>query len=104
MMEELLDFFRRLDANNDRVWFDEHRAEWLQVKRSIATLAEELIAGITTFDPAVGGLRPQDCTYRIARDTRFSSDKTPYRTGWEYLYRPMVKKQDKDGFMVILPL
>ncbi len=70
-MEELLDFFRRLDANNDRVWFDEHRAEWMQVKRSIAALAEELIAGIAAFDPSVDGLRPQDCTYRIARDTNW---------------------------------
>ena len=80
-MEELLDFFRRLDANNDRVWFDEHRAEWMQVKRSIAALAEELIAGIAAFDPSVDGLRPQDCTYRIARDTRFSNDKSPYKIG-----------------------
>ena len=84
-MEELLDFFRRLDANNDRVWFDEHRAEWMQVKRSIAALAEELIAGIAAFDPSVDGLRPQDCTYRIARDTRFSNDKSPYKN-WVGVY------------------
>ena len=84
-MEELLDFFRRLDANNNRAWFDEHRAEWMRVKRSVAVLTEELIAGISLFDPAVRGLRPQDCTFRIARDTRFSKDKTPYKN-WLGVY------------------
>lgn len=98
MMEELLDFFRRLDANNDRMWFDEHRAEWLRVKRSIATLAEELIAGIATFDSTVGGLRPQDCIYRIARDTRFSSDKTPYKNWMGIFIAPHGKKAGYAGY------
>ena len=84
-MEELLDFLRRLDANNNRAWFDEHRAEWQRCKRWITQLTEELIAGISHFDPAVQGLRPQDCTFRIARDTRFSKDKTPYKN-WVGIY------------------
>ena len=84
-MEALLDFLRRLDANNNRTWFDEHRAEWMQVKRSIARLAEELINGIGAFDASVRSLRPQDCVYRIARDTRFSKDKTPYKN-WVGVY------------------
>lgn len=98
MMEELLDFFRRLDANNNRDWFDAHRAEWMQVKRSIAGLAEKLIAGIAAFDPSVGGLRPQDCTYRIARDTRFSKDKSPYKN-WVGIYvAPHGKKSGYAGY------
>lgn len=84
-MEELLDFLRRLDANNNRAWFDEHRAEWLRSKRWIAELTEDLIAGISQFDSTVRGLRPQDCTFRIARDTRFSKDKTPYKN-WVGIY------------------
>lgn len=97
-MEELLDFFRRLDADNNRDWFDAHRSEWAQVKRTITTLAEGLIAGISTFDPSVGGLRPQDCTYRIARDTRFSKDKSPYKN-WVGVYvAPRGKKSGYAGY------
>ena len=84
-MEALLNFFRRLDANNNREWFDEHRPEWARVKRSITRLTEELIAGVSTFDASVRNLRPQDCTFRIARDTRFSKDKTPYKN-WVGIY------------------
>ncbi len=97
-MEELLDFFRRLDDNNNRDWFDAHRSEWTQVKQTITTLAEALIAGISTFDPSVGGLRPQDCTYRIARDTRFSKDKSPYKN-WVGVYvAPHGKKSGYAGY------
>ncbi len=78
-MAELLDFYRRLHANNHREWFDAHRKEWERVKRSVAELAEGLLEGIASFDDSVRGLRAQDCTYRIARDTRFSPDKTPYK-------------------------
>ena len=71
-MKEVIDFFRRLHDNNDRAWFDAHRAEWTHVKGRFAAFTERLIEGIAEFDPAVRGLRVQDCTYRIARDTRFS--------------------------------
>lgn len=87
-----------MDANNNRAWFDEHRSEWLEVKRSIVGLAEELIAGISTFDSSVGGLRPQDCTYRIARDTRFSPDKTPYKNWMGIFIAPHGKKGGYAGY------
>ena len=41
------------------------------------------------------GLRVQDCTYRIARDTRFSPDKSPYKT---YIGAYIAPKGKKSGF------
>ena len=79
-MKEVIDFFRRLHDDNTREWFDAHRAEWTRVKGRFADFTGQLIGGIASFDPEVRGLRPQDCTYRIARDTRFSPDKSPYKT------------------------
>ena len=78
-MKEVIDFFRRLHDNNDRAWFDAHRTEWAHVKGYFAAFTEQLIAGIAEFDPTVRGLRVQDCTYRIARDTRFSPDRKSTR-------------------------
>ena len=94
-MKEVIDFFRRLHDNNDRAWFDAHRAEWTHVKGRFAAFTERLIEGIAEFDPTVRGLRVQDCTYRIARDTRFSPDKSPYKT---YIGAYIAPKGKKSGF------
>ena len=94
-MKEVIDFFRRLHDNNTREWFDANRAEWTRVKGRFADFTGQLIEGIASFDPTVRGLRPQDCTYRIARDTRFSADKSPYKT---YIGAYIAPKGKKSGF------
>lgn len=97
-MEEVLDFLRRLSENNDREWFDAHRTEWAHVKRLWADFTAELIEGIASFDSTVRGLRPQDCTYRIARDTRFSADKRPYKSWLGTFVAPRGKKSGYAGY------
>ena len=97
-MEEILDFLARLDADNTREWFDAHRKEWAHVKARVAKLAEELIEGISAFDASVRGLRVQDCTYRIARDTRFSNDKSPYKNWIGIFVAPHGKKSGYAGY------
>ena len=97
-MEEVLDFLRRLSDNNDREWFDAHRAEWTHVKDLWADFTAELIEGVASFDPSVRGLRPQDCTYRIARDTRFSADKRPYKSWLGTFIAPHGKKSGYAGY------
>ena len=97
-MKEVIDFFRRLHDNNDRAWFDAHRTEWAHVKGCFAAFTEQLIAGIAEFDPTVRGLRVQDCTYRIARDTRFSPDKRPYKEHIGAYIAPGGKKSGYAGY------
>ena len=97
-MEEVLDFLRRLSENNDREWFDAHRTEWAHVKGLWADFTAELIEGIASFDSTVRGLRPQDCTYRIARDTRFSADKRPYKSWLGTFVAPRGKKSGYAGY------
>lgn len=80
-MKEVLDFMRELSANNNKAWFDANRERYTRVRKRFNGFVEELIDGISTFDPSVKGLRVQDCTYRINRDIRFSPDKSPYK-GW----------------------
>lgn len=95
---EILDFLRRLHDNNDREWFDAHRSEWAHVKSLWACFTAELIEGIASFDTTVRGLRPQDCTYRIARDTRFSADKRPYKSWIGTFVAPKGKKSGYAGY------
>lgn len=96
--EEILDFLRRLHENNDREWFDAHRAEWTYVKGQWADFTAQLIEGVASFDASVQGLRPQDCIYRIARDTRFSPDKRPYKTWIGAFIAPKGKKSGYAGY------
>lgn len=97
-MRRVIDFLQRLAANNDREWFEAHRAEWQQVRGIYTAFAAELIEGIASFDSSVRGLRPQDCTYRIARDTRFSPDKSPYKSWLGIYVAPHGKKSGYAGY------
>lgn len=81
--EKTFKFLRALARNNSREWFHEHKAEYDAhlrgpFQRLIADLQPDLlgISGHYRADPrGVGG-----SLFRIHRDTRFSNDKTPYKT------------------------
>ncbi len=79
-MKEIYDFLKDLKRNNNRDWFNANKDRYIDVKRKIDEFASMLIAELSTIDPDASGLTPSDCTYRIYRDTRFSADKTPYKT------------------------
>ena len=99
-MKELLDFYLRLAQNNNKPWFDAHRAEYEDSKKRLATVAEALISGIEEFDPRCKGLEVKDCVYRINRDIRFSQDKRPYKD-WHGVYVcPRGKKSGMAGYYV----
>src|SRR5207253_2054053 len=49
------------------------------VKNPMEALAAELIERMKALDPTIDML-PKDAVFRIYRDTRFSKDKTPYKT------------------------
>ncbi len=98
-MKEILGFLRELSRNNDRVWFNENKDRYLAVKAKVEALTERLIAGVAAFDPDTSRLRPSDCLYRIYRDTRFSPDKTPYKTHIGiYINPPFGKKSPTCGY------
>jgi len=73
-------FLRALKRNNDREWFTPRKAEF---EATVRQPAIDLVAAIhremMRFAPQYVG-EPAKCVYRIYRDTRFSKDKTPYKT------------------------
>lgn len=79
-MKEVVEFLDELARNNDRDWFEAHRDRYKAVKRRFDDFAARYIEAVAAFDPAVEGLAVKDATYRIYRDTRFSADKSPYKT------------------------
>lgn len=102
-MKSIISFLRSLRRHNDRVWFNDHKDKYLAVKAKVETLTESLIRGITEFDPDASRLKPSDCLYRIYRDTRFSADKTPYKTHIGiYINPPYGKKSPRSGYYLHL--
>ena len=75
----IFQFLKDLSANNNRDWFNEHRAEYETARVEFENFLATVIARISLFDESIRGIQPKDCTYRIYRDTRFSTDKTPYK-------------------------
>ena len=98
-MKEILNFLTELRANNNRDWFAANKERYLQVKEKVETLASQLIAGVASFDTDAAMLSVADCTYRIYRDTRFSLDKTPYKTHIGiFINPPYGKKSNRMGY------
>ncbi|HTV06955.1 MAG TPA: DUF2461 domain-containing protein [Acidobacteriaceae bacterium] len=78
--KEGVDFLRKLKRNNRREWFEARRDLYeRELKQPMLALIEQLLRGMMDYAP--GHLRPpQKCMLRIYRDTRFSADKSPYKT------------------------
>ena len=77
---DTLPFLQQLAANNNREWFNEHKPHWLEIKAAFEEFTQGLIDEMERYDPSLTGLTAKNSVYRIYRDTRFSADKTPYKT------------------------
>lgn len=73
-------FLRDLKRNNRREWFEARRDVYeRELKQPMLALVEKVTQGMMDYAP--GHIRPaQKSVLRIYRDTRFSADKTPYKT------------------------
>lgn len=78
-IRQVLAFLRRLEQNNDRIWFKAHKDEFDAVRKPWEQDMERLIGMVGEYDENVRGLALKDCIYRIYRDIRFSKDKSPYK-------------------------
>jgi uncharacterized protein (TIGR02453 family) len=75
-----LEFLRGLARYNSKPWFEAHREDYEQhVKRPMADFVEEMDLRLGSFAPEITG-DPKRSVFRIYRDIRFSSDKSPYKT------------------------
>jgi len=75
-----LTFLRGLKRHNERPWFEARRAEYeAAVKQPMRELIEEMDVRLARLAPEIIG-DPKRSMFRIYRDTRFSADKSPYKT------------------------
>lgn len=97
-MKNILDFLGELKENNNREWFEANKERYKALQEQFNGFTQQLIDGITIFDPAVKGVSVKDCTYRIYRDVRFSPNKEPYKTHMGAYICPGGKKSGMAGY------
>ena len=78
--KRIMKYLKQLSANNSREWFQAHKQEYDAIRADFEQGVQQAIVRIASFDPSVAHLTVKDCTYRFYRDTRFSNDKSPYKT------------------------
>jgi len=91
-------FLKELKRNNNKTWFDNHKAEFLSAKNDFESFVQEIIKVISAFDNDIKDLQAKNCTFRINRDIRFSKDKTPYKTNMGASFNRGGKKSIFGGY------
>ncbi len=77
---EMVRFLRSLRRNNRREWFQPRKHLFEQhVKEPMLELIGAINTDLAKFAPEYV-TEPKSAIFRIYRDTRFSADKTPYKT------------------------
>lgn len=78
--DRTLKFLRALKRNNRREWFNAHKHEYeAHVRQPMIAMIERLAGDFRELAPELIA-SPKASLYRIYRDTRFSPNKTPYKT------------------------
>src|ERR1700677_432330 len=100
---EALKFLRSLERNNRREWFQPRKETFeTKVKAPMIDLVEAINAELPGFAPEHIN-DPKKAVYRIYRDTRFSPDKTPYKTHIAAIFpRRGLGRQSSAGFYIHL--
>jgi uncharacterized protein (TIGR02453 family) len=86
-------FLAGLAENNRREWFEAHRPEYQDLRDQFTAFVGQVIERTADFDDRVRWKDPRECLFRIYRDVRFSSDKSPYKT----TFSAYVSEQSRRG-------
>jgi uncharacterized protein (TIGR02453 family) len=95
---QTLKFLSALAQNNNKPWFDTHRAQYEAARIDFQNFIQLVIDDFGRTDTTIAGLQARDCLFRINRDIRFSNDKTPYKANFGASLKPEGKKSPYAGY------
>lgn len=98
-LSPVMRFVRSLRRNNNRDWFEAHRAQYQEARLEFEAYVGALISNVSRTEP-LGALAPKDCIFRMNRDLRFSKDKTPYKPYMSAYIAPGGRKSRRLGTYV----
>ncbi|MBD5254659.1 MAG: DUF2461 domain-containing protein [Barnesiella sp.] len=99
-IKSLYNFLDSLSANNNREWFEQHRSEYETLRALWLEDIDRLISNMSQWDPDLASQTARSSAYRIYRDTRFSKDKTPYKTFFSASIARGGRKSPYAGFYI----
>ena len=73
--QSVFNFFKRLEKNNDRDWFNSHKKEFKSIEAEVKLAYNSLHEALNIHDEV-----DKFKMFRIYRDVRFSKNKQPYKT------------------------
>lgn len=94
-------FLGRLEKNNNRDWFNSHKAEF---DEAVTRPAQEFVFLMgqqlrTVIPGIIADPKVNRSIFRLNRDTRFSTDKTPYKTNLGiYFWEGKQNRLETSGF------
>lgn len=98
LTSDSLQFLYDLSQNNNRDWFEKNKKRYETVlKKPFEALVAAVIERLLVFEPGYGPITPKDCIFRLHRDTRFSKDKSPYKTHVSANFTPKGMKSTADA-------
>jgi len=101
--EDIINFLKELNENNNREWFAQNKSRYEKVKSKFEEISRLLISEISIFDNDIKNVDVKDCVFRIYRDIRFSTDKTPYKTHFGvYIASAGGRKSQRGGYYLHL--
>lgn len=96
--KDYISFFKELEKNNHKEWFDANRKRYeSNVRKPFLEIVDGLIPHLKQFEPKISS-NPKDALFRINRDIRFSKDKTPYNTIMKAGFSAGGKRSELPGF------
>jgi uncharacterized protein (TIGR02453 family) len=104
---DLFEFLTALADHNDRDWFNAHKADY---ERAVQAPALAFVSAFADRLPALSDAflaipkKQGGALFRIHRDTRFSANKTPYKThtGMQFRHRMASRDVHAPGFYLHL--
>jgi uncharacterized protein (TIGR02453 family) len=102
MLDKVFPFLSALAQNNHREWFESHRGDYDLARKQVLQFAADIHAELLGFDSALSVCNPAKSVFRIYRDTRFSNDKTPYKTNMGFWFSVAPKGRVGAGYYVHL--
>ena len=96
-LRDLTQFLTELSENNTRPWFLWNKPRYDILRTEFEETVTELIKALTKFDKQVAACNPKKAMCRSHRDTRFSKDKTPYKTRFSAGITPHDKRRPSAG-------
>ena len=90
-------FLEKLDSNNNREWFNEHKNDYTNAREDVTSFVEEMVWEIVKFDEKLARMDIGKSLFRIYRDTRFSANKAPYKINFG-ANMVMGNARDKAGY------